>query len=356
MDQLEKARIAHASVPENLRETPRLLSATNSHLDPILHTIPYNQPLLQEALEANKFMTELMTDRMVDLPRPGTDDPIPHGSIQSLLVRMSGVNLKAEAKEWYRLRHHDLMRSVVDKGFVPCHWDERQSTPGISTPQSLQSAYEEASRLGFNIPEKFLSQNDYSSYGESEAFYAAREIGSGRFTFPLKDQDYSALRHVVQVSSSFLVPHWNPGFSPLVADQLWIVGGPGQTIRFLVLEIDGEHHLELGRQENDRKRDKHFQSLGYEVYRVAGWWARIDPFRVIGDFLDVALGIRSFQSAFMFAPDSIDDYRCFACREPMVRWDDNWIVADEESHYTDDYPEDEDGRRVFVHSQCSKDC
>jgi hypothetical protein len=56
-------------------------------------------------------------------------------------------------------------------------------------------------------------------------------------------------------------------------------------------------------------------------------WARIDPFRVIGEFLRHALGAHSFSEAFEFAPNSIKEYVCDRCGEPMRRFDTDSIYS-----------------------------
>lgn len=354
-NEIESARISHGSVSKTLHDSPLLLSATNSVHDPLLHQVIYDPKVLQEALALNQLTREVMTGERRPLPRPGTGDPIPHGEIQTRMRQLLKNSVRREAKDWYYMRHHSLLHTLIGAGVVPNGWDEQRPLAGIETPQPLTTAYQEANKRGFDIPESMLDEREESSYGETEAFYAAKEISSGRFTFPLEHEDHQRLRQVVQVSSSFLIPHWKPGAPPFVADQLWIVGGPGQTVRLLILEVDGEYHLDPERQRKDERRDAHFNELGYEVYRVAGWWARIDPFRVIMDVLERAMGMKSLRSALQFAPSSIGDYRCFACGKPMTRWDDNWIAADYKSNHVEIYPEDDDATMVFVHQACSKE-
>src|SRR5215208_3282003 len=81
-------------------------------------------------------------------------------------------------------------------------------------------------------------------------------------------------------------------------------------------------------QKNELKteRDVMLAARGYEIYRVAGWWCRIDPFRVICEFL----------SASKLLPDAhkrlatsrfrtIDDYMCDYCGHPLYRREEDWI-------------------------------
>jgi hypothetical protein len=117
-------------------------------------------------------------------------------------------------------------------------------------------------------------------------------------------------------------------------------------VRLIGLEIDGEHHFQS--EENilrDRERDLKLAAMGYEMYHVAGWWCRIDPIRVIHEFL---------QSAGIF-PDavsklkgshwqSIDEYKCGICHQPIVRHEDYWF---QKIKYRDSI--------VIAHESCVKD-
>lgn len=349
MDEIENARRAHLSIPGPLADSPLLLNATHSYQNPILHKTEL--PSTPANPEVFAKLQAMIRDREAESHEPDSMGSISLAQMKMQATRAWVGSVEQEHDMWYRVRHHDLLQSLLARGSLPFHWPERVENPGLSEPQTLSSAYKEARDLGFAIPDQFLEAGERSSYGEKEAFYAATEFAENRCTFDLSDTDHAKMREVRQLSSSFLIPNWRPGAAPFVADQLWIVQGPEETVRFLVLEIDGEHHMNQRNQKRDEQRDAYFNDLGYEVYRVAGWWARIDPFRVIGDFLSQALGMTSFKSAFDFAPGDIREYVCFACNKPMVRWDDNWISADYRYLHEADLSE-EDSERVFVHRQC----
>jgi len=352
MDELATAYSCHKSIPTELADSPILLGATHSYRNPLLHTLK---------ISAEPSDPELFAKIGAEISRIESKGYEPDSMARSTVSFLKNQRFRAqigsveeEAWQWFQSRHHELLQSLIARGDVPRQWPEFMERPGLSEPQSLGAAYLHARKNGYRIPDSFLENAPKTSYGEKEAFYVATEFAANRCTFDLSDSDQALMQRILQVSSSFLVPNGKPGCSPYVADQLWIVEGPEGTVRLIVLEIDGEHHLETNNRYRDLERDTHFNELGYEVYRVAGWWARIDPWRVIGEFLSEALGLRSFQEALRFAPPSIHDYKCFACGGPMVRWDDRWIEEDYRYKY-DDAADINEHESVFVHRECVRE-
>ena len=352
MDEMVTAYNCHRSVPADLADSPILLGSTHSHRNPLCHKLEV------PAEPSNPEMVKNIDAQIAEIESKGYDrDSVAYSSIsflQNQRFRAQVGSVEDEAWQWFQSRHHGLLQSLLERGDVPRRWPEFIENPGLSEPQSLREAYLHARKNGFRIPDLFLENAPKTSYGEKEAFYVATEFAANRCTFNLSDSDQAKLQTILQVASSFVVPNGKPGCSPYVADQLWIVEGPEETVRFIVLEIDGEHHLEASNRYRDLERDAHFKQLGYEVYRVAGWWARIDPWRVIGEFLSEALGMRSFEEALRFAPPSINDYKCFACGGPMVRWDDRWIEEVDRDLY-DDSLDDHEEESVFVHQACVRE-
>jgi len=352
MDELVTAYNCHRSVSADLADSPILLSSTHSYRDPLLHT-------LETPVEpSDPEMIAKIEAEIAEIESKGYEpDSMARSTVsflQNQRFRAQVGSVEEEAWQWFQSRHHELLQSLMARGDIPRQWPEFLENPGLSEPQSLKAAFLHAREHGFRIPDLFLENAPKTSYGEKEAFYVATEFAANRCTFVLSDSDQAKMQKILQVASSFLVPNGKPGCSPYVADQLWIVEGPEGTVRLIVLEIDGEHHLDASNRYRDLERDAHFNELGYEVYRVAGWWARIDPWRVIGEFLSEAVGLRSFDEALRFAPPSINDYKCFACGGPMVRWDDRWIEED----YRFKYDEALDGHEeesVFVHQACVRE-
>lgn len=356
-DEIREASIAHASINSNLAASPILLSATHSHADPLCHELG------EPTISANgKYVSDL--DRTItaleEEASPEGDRSLTHVSIdflKSLCAPLAAGGLAQDADDWYYFRHHDLLMKLLQRGVTPNRWEEHSDRAGITTPQSLTDALQRARDNGYQVPSAFIDAGSATSYGEKEAFYAAREYGSNRITHAevsSEDRDLIATS-VQQVSSSFIIPNKHPHYSPFIADQLWIVRGPANTVRFLVLEIDGEHHNTEQNAQRDRARDLHFNSLGYEVYRVAGWWARIDPFRVVGEFLKCALGTQSFSGAFEFAPDSITAYRCDLCGEPMRRFDTDSISSGfDEGELQLAMEMEREPRMIHYHRECEE--
>jgi len=158
-----------------------------------------------------------------------------------------------------------------------------------------------------------------------------------------KDLFISFKSSLCQLTGQFIVPdpleEWK---APYLLDQLWIMLYPDRKVRLIGLEVDGEVHLEPEQRARDRRRDVMLAAMGYEIYRVAGWWCRIDPFRVICEFLSASnllpdANQRPVTSRFQ----TINDYVCDYCGNPLYRRDEDWI---EEIEY--------EGRSVIMHGGC----
>ena len=191
------------------------------------------------------------------------------------------------------------------------------------------NALEVAKNRGYYVPEEYLSQNNYISYSEFLAYRAAYDL---ILNYSL-NLGYNILRanwkeKLMFFTGQFIIPDpLNKNKTPYIIDQLWVIRTSKTQVRLIGLEIDGEHHFQS--EENilrDRERDLRLAAMGYEMYHVAGWWCRIDPIRVIHEFL---------QSAGIF-PDavsklkgshlqSIDEYKCGICHQPIVRHNDHWF-------------------------------
>ena len=329
-DEIQKARMAYASVKSHLADSPILLSATHSYANPLCHELHVPEAIKHQAALAK---LDKMIGTQKEIPKTQKACTASEAAVsyyKKMRNRIAVADVSQEAYEWFLFRHHDLLMNLLKRGTTPEYWEEHCEQPGVTTPQSLHITLQHAKNNGYKVPPQYLQRDLKTSHGEHEAFYVAREYASGRIAHTnLSSEDHELLSDsILQVSSSFAIPNRYPGYAPFVADQLWIVRGPKNTLRFLVLEIDGEHHIEEQRAQKDRERDAHFNSLGYEVYRVAGWWARIDPFRVIGEFLQHALGAHSFKHAYLFAPHTIKEYVCDLCGKPMRRFDTDSIASE----------------------------
>jgi hypothetical protein len=255
-------------------------------------------------------------------------------------------------KEWFEGGDHGLLMSMLSEGRVPYAWHE-QNNP--ESPITTTRAYRTARERGYSVPEKFLTNREVS-FSEREAFYAGYMIARGHFRelnpylHDMEDADPSYEDRYVsfrssfcQLTGQFIVPdpleEWK---APYLLDQLWIMLYPNRKVRLVGLEVDGEVHLEPEKRANDRRRDVMLAAMGYEIYHVAGWWCRIDPFRVVCEFL----------SASNLLPDAnrlpvtsrfqtINDYVCDYCGNPLYRRDEGWI--EEIEH---------EGRSKIMHGGC----
>lgn len=239
------------------------------------------------------------------------------------------------SEEWYSGGDHHLLEKIFASGCTPHGWDQVGSA---YTAPPLSSAWLRAKARGYNVPDSFLGEKE-NSYGENEAWCAAQMLVRGhtgcftrtRTGHSTIDAELWNWQEKVWLTGSFIIPNPKlPANAPYIADQLWIVLDDTK-IRKVVLEIDGEQHLTPERQERDEKKDAVLESLGYEVYRVAGWWARIDPYRVICEFLDASEIFPNAKRFLKFGnARSLNEYHCSICDQAMCRWDEDWIQLTED--------------------------
>src|SRR5215211_6944538 len=316
MDEIEHATNVHKSVKGALRDSPVVLAATPNF--EMLHTLELPKGDVSRTTPGvnwtgsafNEYMqaSHKFAARMV----PPIDD--------------RAVELRTD---WYEGGDHHLLMRMLAEGRVPIAWLERS---GPDNPKRKLWAYEIAKERGYSVPDKFLTKEEVT-FTEREAFHAAHMIARGHFdpywTDNLDREALSFFKAVLcQLTGQFVIPdpleeEWK---APYLVDQLWIAVYPDRKTRLIVLEVDGEGHLKPEQRERDKKRDVMLAAMGYEVYRAAGWWCRVDPYRVICEFLSAS---RLFPNAHHFLVGShfrtISEYVCDWCSAPLSRWDDNWI-------------------------------
>jgi hypothetical protein len=221
-------------------------------------------------------------------------------------------------------------------------------------PPTHIAALRRADMLGYRVQKTHLEDINIS-YGEKEAYHAAWMMVSLNW-YPsnlLTPSYWDEWRHSVYqkinfFTAQFIVPQFSSleqyKYTPYIIDQLWIVRESDSTVRLIGLEIDGEHHLETDEQkERDKQRDERLANMGYEMYHVAAWWCRVDPYRVISEILkatDITPGISDnfYYSNFQ----SINDYKCDICQNLVVRYEQNDLVEIESN-----------GHRLTAHRSCS---
>lgn len=339
MDEIEQARKAHVSVPEQLKTSPIVLRQPETQ---ILHAISPESTFggipedwSTDDIGAMLFHKALSGKRLAE---------------KNLIPDKTEMEFK---EKWFDGGDHDLLKEIMKAGRVPLAWSESWSP---SNPRTLQQALSVAKNRGYSVPEKFLENSNKVSYSESEAFYAAYMLVSGNFLGWRDDANIGDRWEVIsrwntqrssvcQLTSQFIVPDpLDNNKTPYFLDQLWIYATSEQQVRLIGLEIDGEVHLDEQSQKRSIKRDAMLAAKGYEIYHVAGWWCRIDPYRVICEFLN-ASGMFPNAQKYILGHEYkfIHDYVCQICHEPMVRWDIDWIEKIE-------FYEQE----VMAHRQCAE--
>lgn len=233
---------------------------------------------------------------------------------------------------------HNLLLQALKTGW---HYINSNHQPLLTSKekcfQQLNSshAYQVAKQRGFQIPEQYLTKKQFC-YGQFEAYSAVHDIfnGSALGVWSVKSNFYNFLHSYAKfyqavklVTSQFIVSSSGNQFStPYVFDQLWLTAHAVNQIRLLGLEVAGEQHFLSGAQSKTLGQGKYLEELGYEMYHVASWWCRVDPYRVICEFLRES-GIFPEAKNYLIGAeiDSIDKYVCGICHAPMVRLSWDWI-------------------------------
>ncbi len=233
-------------------------------------------------------------------------------------------------QRWADGGEHFLLKEIMENGLLPSSiWPQLSS----EEPTPLDKAFKLAKQLGYNVPDKFLKRTPVTD-GEVKFFDAATYMAvTDRYACFRWGREETLFQQpwresISTITGQFVIPDplvdWDK--CPFVADQLWIINEGKREARLIVVEVDGSHHLEPERIEEDRKRDLKFNALGYEVIRVNEAWCRVDPFRVVAEILCVTGLCTDFSGSMIggYLP-SLDDYVCAVCGDPMVRFEDDSI-------------------------------
>ncbi|MBD1838866.1 hypothetical protein [Coleofasciculus sp. FACHB-501] len=204
-------------------------------------------------------------------------------------------------------------------------------------PPSHTDAFKRAKLLGYKIPQSYL-QEEKVSYGEKEAYHAAWMMVSLNWYLSLLPSSFweewrESVYKINFFTSQFIVPQFSSldryKYTPYILDQLWVVRESNSTVRLIGLEVDGEHHFKTDEQkEKDSQRDERLANMGYEMYHVAAWWCRVDPYRVISEVLEATDITPGILDNFYYSDfKSIDDYRCDFCKNLIVRYNQEDLVV-----------------------------
>lgn len=325
MDEIEKAWIAHKSIAADLKSSKIILSHTKEKILNTITTENFNR--------SSSKIDNINFTLISDAEREEFEELV---------------------NQWSLGGHHELLMEILEKKIIPKDWHEKRH---IGHPPTLKYAQERALGIGHRVPQKYIKE-DRNSYSENEAYHAAQMIVRGDCRF-LDSINFLNLRGFLkhrfrQLTGQFIIPDpTDPKKTPYFIDQLWIASEPNPknindkatNIRLICLEIDGEPHLTKESQKKQEYRDFKLNEMGYEVYHLAGWWCRIDPYKAICAFLSEAGLVPNIDNDFSFSIFSISDYICNHCEKPMVRWDVDWIQV----------VENEFGKKEFLHKLCANE-
>ncbi len=250
---------------------------------------------------------------------------------------------------------HDLLLQALRTGW---HYINSNCKPIATTKekyfQQLNSShsFRIAKQRGYQVPNNLLNNKQFC-YGQYEAYSAIHDIlhgkASGMWSIQSSLYDFmhsyaKFYKTVKLITSQFIVPSTGYQLSiPYIVDQLWLISQGINQVRLLGLAVAGEQHFLNGGQSNTFGQEKYLEELGYEMYHVASWWCRVDPYRVICEFLR-ASGIFPEAVNYLIGSelDSIDQYVCGICHAPMVRLGCDWIQKCQIGNET-----------VFAHKYCA---
>lgn len=336
-DQIADALRAHRSIKNPaLKHSPILLKRPAAPIKHKLQTRPLTEKEIALAAEMCAEWEEILKKREdtgIKMLGEEVYRPDPWGFPILLHTEEEREFVLKAQEEWRQSPNHETLWQILKRGWCPDDFGDF-SVPDVT---ELDTARKHAQRRGHRIPSSFFGGSP-TSYGEEEAWFAAWMMVDGGYGggYGLW---YSGIgdwlerdrwrQRVMSLKNQFAVP--NPRYPeghPYLLDQLWVVIEPGPQVRLFAVEVDGEGHLTEEQQKKDRIRDAALESLGYEVYRVAGWWCRIDPYRVIAEVLE-ASGL--FPNAHRYLSGghltTIDEYVCDICSQLIVRWDGDWLQA-----------------------------
>jgi len=195
--------------------------------------------------------------------------------------------------------------------------------------------FQSARERGYTVSEDYFKEHKFC-YGQYETYYAVHEIMQrNAFDFLLSKSYSPSFIHtyanwykcIKLISTQFIIPTTTIEKKiPHILDQLWIISHNINQLRLLGIEIVGEGKFLSRNQPRTSVNNEFLNQLGYEIYQVASWWCRVDPYRVICEFLK-ASGIFPDATKYLIGAElnTIDEYVCGICHAPMVRWGWDWI-------------------------------
>lgn len=179
-----------------------------------------------------------------------------------------------------------------------------------------------------------------------EAWYALRELLERRSPALWVGGDgpdhLRLLRRVRAVIPHFIVGDEQKNAN--ILPMLLIVEEPdGKSTRHVLVDIASEKRSAAQQGFFDRLYE-YLGSLDFDVYLLAGWWLRVDAFRVMAELLRT-IGVLDEEFELKGEHLSrIEEYVCAGCRWPMVRRDVHAIDVVERH-----------GEHLAVHHDCSHD-
>lgn len=295
MSRIGEALAAHGSISAQLRAS----AAPIVRVVPpkrILHTLGFDNFRAQDRFE-------------IDIGRRAQSGWTSMGNLVQSLLDLSAERTKFATNDFGTSRalpvvisHHDVLRSAIEYGSV-----QALSSVTVTLDEALGRAESEAGSLPARLGDKWQRTTLINALNSAQDYHLRRLMPS-----------------VLSINPEFFVPDAiDPKDIVYLIDQVWITREQKDSDHVRVLGV----YFDRESDQPDDRRDGVLAAMGYEVFHLAGWWARIEPQRVIREFLRAA-GLPLVDTRTFRVPGAtINDYRCAFCRRPVVRSESGYGIA-----------------------------
>lgn len=332
-EQVDFASRAHNSIRPHLWESPVILKKPPQR---VFHTLSFPDQTTTD-LQAEKSLIEWYRGsppafHISDYPKAKDaqkrllwDFPYFEKSDEDTVAEF--LARRSSRDDWIKSPHHELTIKMLRENIVPSNIGA--GCPGEAIP--LTTALRHAELRGHRIPRSYFDNVLPISEAEKNAYCAARDLIYRQRGLSV-DSAYGPNSTITALTSKYAIPNPDyPDLAPFIVHQLWVLLERGPRVRLVILDIDSESSLNPDRQDKANRRDERLTAMGYEVYHVAGWWCRVDSWRVISEVLS-ATGVNpnACEQLSCGNLNSVFDYRCSKCHQPVIRWDNYWIAEGED--------------------------
>ena len=343
--QLSDARLEHSRISPNVDGSLIVLSKP---VEKIYHRLHFREQTAEElAVQNNKLKKYLDMDfySLGDAPIVSAARDYYKFGIPYLDANERLVNSVICEQAWGANANFGLLKEFLVNGLVPSDTFDHSGVEPL--PHHL--IMEKARADGYKIPDKFLEPKKVRD-DKRNALYAANDLKSRQIHFA---EDNQKNQMITSIKAGFLIPDPDEDWRvPIVLDQLWIIQEENAQLRFIAVEIVSSLDQTKEKNEQGRTRSGKMARQGIELFRVSGAWCRIDSWRALSEVLYEADVFPSARGSFGYPElNNINDYVCFHCEQPMIRFDSYWVEKCSGRYDNDDFVPFNPAR--YMHPKCA---